>query len=153
MERKRETIEALGLPAREYNILKKRIGYIDALVSCGEDGLREIDGIGDASIAIIREAMKKSGMDLPAEKTRRVVLFEETSEVDQSIRVTVCKWVPGPEEYTALISEYVGRNMWVIRNKGYSPEGKPVILPPVFDSFEEAVVCAKELLRENESRK
>ena len=97
--------------------------------------------------------MKQSGMDLPVEKTRRVVLFEETSEVDHSIRVSVCKWVPGPEEYTALISEYVGRNMWIVRNWSNSPEGKPVICPPVFDSFEEAVACAKELLKENESRK
>ena len=72
MERKREKIEALGLPTRVNNILKKRIGFIDALVSYGEEGLREIDGIGDASITAVKEAMKNYGVNLPVEKAKRL---------------------------------------------------------------------------------
>ena len=43
MERKRETIDALNLPTRVYNILKKQnIITILALVFEGEEGLREM---------------------------------------------------------------------------------------------------------------
>ena len=153
MERKRETIEILDLPTHVYDVVKKHIGYIDALVSAGEEGLREIPGIGDDSIAIIREAMKKYGVDLPVEETRRVVLFEEISAVDNNIKVSVFKFVPGPEEYTVIISEYAGRDMWIVLNWSCCfPEGEPIILPPVFASLEEAVQCAKELLKENENK-
>ena len=62
MERKRETIEALGLPIREYNLLRKHIEFIDALVFEGEEGLRKIDGIGDASM------MHVSHMELKTQK-------------------------------------------------------------------------------------
>ena len=78
------------------------------------------DEIGDASITAVKEAMKKYGVNLPVEKTKRVVLFEEASAVNNNIKVSVCKWVPGPEEYTALISEYIGRNMWIIKNMSHS---------------------------------
>ena len=152
MERKRETIEALGLPIREYNLLRKHIEFIDALVFEGEEGLRKIDGIGDASIAIIKKAMKKHGMDLPIEETRRVVLFEETSAANNNIKVSVCKWIPGPEEYTVLISEYAGRDMWIVRNMSCTPDGKPIILPHVFDSLDTAVQYAKELLKNDDKK-
>ena len=152
MERKRETIEILDLPTHVYDVVKKHIGYIDALVSAGEEGLREIPGIGDDSIAIIREAMKKYGVDLPVEETRRVVLFEEISALNNNIKVSVIKYVPGPEEYTVIISEYAGRDMWIILNWRFYHGGEPIILPPVFSSLEEAVQCAKELLKENENK-
>ena len=152
MERKRETIEILGLPPHVYGVVKKHIGYIDALVFYGEEGLREISGIGDDSIAIIKEAMKKYGVYLPVEKTKRVVLFEEISSVNNNIKVSVYKWVPGPEEYTVIVSEYAGHNMWIVQNWSCSPEGEPVVLPPVFASLEEAVQYAKELLQENENK-
>lgn len=150
MERKRETIDVLGLPPRVYDILIKHIEFVDALVFEGEEGLREINGIGDAAIGIIKEAMKKYGLDLPAEKKRRVVLFEETSSVNKNIKANVFKWVPGPEEFTVIILEYAGREMWIAKNWSYFREGKPIVLPPVFASLEEAVQCAKELLRGNE---
>ena len=153
MERKRETIEILGLPSHIYDVVKKHIGYIDALVFYGEEGLREISGIGYDSITIINEAMKKYGLDLPAEKTRRVVLFEETSAINNNIKASVYKLVPGPEEYTVIISEYAGRNMWIVQNSSWSTEGEPIILPPVFASLEEAVQCAKELIKEKENEK
>ena len=115
MERKRETIDVLGLPPRVYDILIKHIEFVDALVFEGEEGLREINGIGDAAIGIIKEAMKKYGLDLPAEKKRRVVLFEETSSVNKNIKANVFKWVPGPEEFTVIILEYTGREMFYIQ--------------------------------------
>lgn len=152
MERKRDTIEILGLPPHVYDVVKKHIGYIDALVFYGEEGLREISGIGDDSIAIIKEAMKKYGVELPVEKTRRVVLFEEISSVNSNIKAQVYKWVPGPEEYTVVISEYTGGHMWIIQNWRSSRKGEPIILPPVFTSLEEAVQCAKELLKEYENK-
>ena len=96
--------------------------------------------------------MKKYGVDLPVEKTRRVVLFEETSAVNNNIKVTVDKYVSGQEEYIVIISEYAGRDMWIVQNWSCSPKGEPIILPPVFASLEEAVQCAKELLKENENK-
>lgn len=133
-------------------MLKKNIGYIDVLVFYGEEGLREISGIGDDSINIIKEAMQKYGVDLPAEKTRRVVLFEEISAVDRSIKASVYKLVPGPEEYTVVISEYSGRNIWLVQNSRYSAAEEPIIVPSVFSSLEETVQCAKVLLKKNENQ-
>ena len=90
--------------------------------------------------------MKKYGLDLPAEKTRRVVLFEETSAINNNIKASVYKLVPGPEEYTVIISEYAGRNMWIVQNSSWSTEGEPIILPPVFASLEDDILRSSYLL-------
>lgn len=116
----------------------------------GEEGLREIDDTGDDSITIIKGAKKKHGLDLPIAETRRVVQFEEISTINSNIKVSVGKWVPGPEEYFVVISEYAGRNMWIAQNWSRSPQGEPKMLPPVFASLEEAVQYAKDILKENE---
>jgi hypothetical protein len=154
-EHEREPIENLNLPVDIYNVLKKRIGYIDALVYYGEEGLRKIDDIDDESISVIKKAMKEYGVELPAERTKRVRFYFEKSVINPYFAIEIVKWVPGPEEYMVIIWEYVGRwhKMWIAQNYRYSKNGKRIVSPPVFDSLEKAIDCAKELLREQENKR
>ena len=85
-------------------------------------------------------------------RTKWVAQFEEISTINNTIKVRVDKLVPGPEEYTVRVCKYAERDMWIVQNWRYSPEGEPIIPPPVFDSLEEAVQCAKALLKEYQKK-
>ena len=146
----RKPIENLMLSTRTYNALHKRVHSISSLIWNGEDGLRKIEGIGDASIKEIKEALEAIGIELPAEGTKRVLFYEKVSSDDIDIKVQVWKYVPGPEIYHVYFCRYAGRKLWLIENMRCTRNGDPIRTPPEFDSLDDAIICANRMLEEKD---